>query len=370
MANIRVAFDEAGNTGQNLLDPDQEIFVLSSVCLSDSDASSILGLAGRQGELHFRNLKRSAAGRRAIVDVLRSPLLTRETLKIAILHKPFMVVGKIVDLLIEELLRRLEIDLYERGGNIALSNLIYCVTPTLCGRDRFEQLQAKFVRMVRTKAGADVRAFYDVVDSLCRHCINERYMETLELLRQTRAIVDDVLSQVEITTLDPAVPAFLALCQAWEDQLDCTFDIIHDPSKAIAFDQDLLERYMDPDAVTQRILGVDRRKVKLPFRATGIVFVGAANDPQIQIADLVASSYAYFHKNRNTKKNSGFVSSLSEIIFGPGGEGWLVGGLWPTPDVTPKELGIDGPTGESVVDGMARFLRDSYAEKPEPPKTS
>src|SRR6267142_2013884 len=58
MANPKVAFDEAGNTGQNLLDPSQPIFVLSSVSLSDSDAAAIRDLVGRSGELHFKKLRK------------------------------------------------------------------------------------------------------------------------------------------------------------------------------------------------------------------------------------------------------------------------------------------------------------------------
>lgn len=50
-----VAFDESGNTGQNLLDPEQPIFALASVCLTQAEitelTSSITSVA--HNEMHF-----------------------------------------------------------------------------------------------------------------------------------------------------------------------------------------------------------------------------------------------------------------------------------------------------------------------------
>ena len=48
-----IAFDEAGNTGQNLLDPAQPIFVLSSVCLEISEAQALCDLVGGPGRSAF-----------------------------------------------------------------------------------------------------------------------------------------------------------------------------------------------------------------------------------------------------------------------------------------------------------------------------
>ncbi len=53
-----VAFDEAGNTGANLLDPNQPVFVQASVLATDAISAIPRGL----GELKFSKLRRSAAG--------------------------------------------------------------------------------------------------------------------------------------------------------------------------------------------------------------------------------------------------------------------------------------------------------------------
>jgi hypothetical protein len=40
---VTVAFDEAGNTGQDLLHPDQPVFVMSSVCFDPDTAAGLVG---------------------------------------------------------------------------------------------------------------------------------------------------------------------------------------------------------------------------------------------------------------------------------------------------------------------------------------
>jgi hypothetical protein len=69
-----VAFDESGNTGENLLDQLQPIYCLASVHIDESKAEALakdLLLKG-QKELRFASLRGSRRGREAIVAALTS----------------------------------------------------------------------------------------------------------------------------------------------------------------------------------------------------------------------------------------------------------------------------------------------------------
>src|SRR5207249_11198249 len=105
----------------NLLDPDQPVFVLASVQLSSSSATALIG--SRPHELKFANLKRSQTGQRRIIELLDSSVLTEDRVILSGFHKPFMAVTKLVDLLVEPLFYAKGIDLYERGGNLAMANM-------------------------------------------------------------------------------------------------------------------------------------------------------------------------------------------------------------------------------------------------------
>src|SRR6266849_8025878 len=97
-----VAFDEAGNTGQNLLDPQQPVFVVASVRVADQAAEEIVERITRGGatEGKFSRLRRSPRGRLAILDALKHPSLVPNNARMSVYHKRFMVTTKIVDMLV------------------------------------------------------------------------------------------------------------------------------------------------------------------------------------------------------------------------------------------------------------------------------
>ena len=363
MATPEVAFDEAGNTGPNLLDSAQPCFALASVHLSDKEASTILEpvIRGRTTEAHFAALKRRQAGRRGILEVLASPVLTEERVKIVLTHKPFMVVTKLVDLLFETLLYREGVDLYEKGGNIALANLIYYCVPVFCGKAQFLMLLQSFVDMVRSKSRSAISEFYAAVDEAERKCRNSELVPILGLLAATRGIVQDQLDRCSHTVLDPATTSLLHLSGIWSDQFAQPFAIIHDRSKPIEFDKDLIEALMDPSGPDIRV-GMDRRVAPLFIKATGVSLVDSRDSNQIQVADILAGAASYMF--------SGIAQGIAGSEFYKEIRGSFrtellseSGTIWPSPEVTPEALGTDIDfRGEDVGRVGAEILKRIYID--------
>ncbi|MEZ9441325.1 DUF3800 domain-containing protein, partial [Vibrio atlanticus] len=102
-----IFLDESGNTGSNLLDKNQPVFTLASCDLSIKEAERLLSLVGSraENELHFKRLKRNKAGQDGIIRLLSDPAVNTESIKMNVFSKRFMVTSKIVDLLIEHMLR-------------------------------------------------------------------------------------------------------------------------------------------------------------------------------------------------------------------------------------------------------------------------
>ena len=101
-----IYFDESGNTGSNLLDPNQPVFSLASCSFSDNDARNLIGLLNSRSplEAHFKNLKRRKNGQDAIIRFMSSKLINTKNIKISIFLKDFMITTKIVDILIEHMM--------------------------------------------------------------------------------------------------------------------------------------------------------------------------------------------------------------------------------------------------------------------------
>jgi hypothetical protein len=69
--------DESGNTGENLIDPVQPVFVLGSVNLDSSLSATLLDNVLRQlpkghGEPKYSSLAKTKAGRKALMECLSS----------------------------------------------------------------------------------------------------------------------------------------------------------------------------------------------------------------------------------------------------------------------------------------------------------
>lgn len=66
-----VHIDESGNSGQNLLDPNQPVFALAAVELADDDAERIAAtLRGDSDEAHYTKMRRSGGGRSLALTAL------------------------------------------------------------------------------------------------------------------------------------------------------------------------------------------------------------------------------------------------------------------------------------------------------------
>jgi hypothetical protein len=127
MTTARTIFlDECGYTGEDLADLDQPVFVVGSHDLSEDEAGVLKQtyFAGvKADELKHSSLQRRAGHQAAVIEFL-SHVLPTDRARLSMAHKQYALVPKIVDLLIEPVMYRDGIDLYDRGGNEALSNVL------------------------------------------------------------------------------------------------------------------------------------------------------------------------------------------------------------------------------------------------------
>jgi hypothetical protein len=163
LMNAQVGFDESGNTGQDLLNLAQPVYALASVHLPETEARELL--RGGDGEPHFVKCKRSSRGRAQIMEILTSPAFTPASVKVSVMHKSFMLTSKLVDLLIEPVLRSFGVDMYSNGAHLATSNLLHTIWPVFAPK-AFAELQSKFVAMFRYRRGEDVVAFNAAIRKL------------------------------------------------------------------------------------------------------------------------------------------------------------------------------------------------------------
>jgi hypothetical protein len=349
-----VVFDEAGNTGADLLNSDQPVFSLASVLLTQAEADQILSpiRTPQTGELKFSRLKRSDFGRRRLIELLTSPALNSENVALSLFHKRFAAIAKVVDLLIEPLAHRDGHDFFKQGFNLSYCNLLFVCLPVYFGVDSVDRLLAAFINMFRQRTTASVGSFYAIAHDLFDEHSGSEIAGPFAPVVASERMIGEILRYNDKLALDPAIPAFFQQCATWGERLGGPFRVVHDDSKPIFQDKEALESLMAPGEEGQRI-GYDRRTFVFPLRAEGIRFAPSAGDPRLQVADLIASSAAHWAASRiPPTRQTTFTEELAAARL----DRFLVDGIWPTSAISPAELGTEGEGGIDALEHMTEFL--------------
>lgn len=357
-----IYFDESGNTGSNLLDANQPVFTLASCIFSNEISKQLLKLinSSSSGEVHFKNLRRRKSGQDAIIRLMSSDLLDMKCVKVNIFLKEFMITTKIVDILIEHMTHLMGEDLYLNGRNIALSNMLYYCLPAFCDEELVQTMYESFVTMIRSQDQNNIDKFYNDVQKVKESSSDERFKENLDLILATKSCIDGALKYVDKHSLDPSIPAFFSHCAQWGKSYPKGFHIIHDDSHSIEKERLLFAHFMDwtQDDVE---LGYDRRKYNLPLKGKSLKFASSKDFSQIQVSDIIASSFAYWAAGVSRGETEDYLFlELDKLDLNR-----FVGHnkIWPTKDVTPEELGTIHDGGLNAADHTPFFL---YSATPNP----
>jgi hypothetical protein len=227
--------DESGNTGENLTDPVQPVFVLGSVSVDSGLADFLVNnvlqqLPKRQSEPKYSSLAKTKAGRSALMQCFSS--LPRDAARLYAADKRFFIEAKIIDLLVEPLFFKQGHNMYADGSAVSLANLMHAVGPVLGDRVAYENVLKTFVRAFRSRPTATVDDIYRSIDEYRVTATAPEWHEWLEILCHTRPEAGAALrwiSNGHRDELDPATPCLVALVRDAGQHLD-VFRLLHDKS--------------------------------------------------------------------------------------------------------------------------------------------
>jgi len=359
MKNPTIAFDEAGNTGQNLLDKKQPIFSLASVNYSIEEVTELCNIFKTNGdELHFVKLKKYAKNRKQFIDFCNHDLISFSKIKYSVNVKSYATIAFMVDLLIEPVYYDYGIDMYQRGMNIAMSNLIYMYSFSIWDSKLINELKNSFVNMIRYKKEEDVFKFYTILENLYFSIKEEDERAVLSPMLESRNQIKEILENLYKYSIDLTYPSFSVLCDWWYRELNQKFDVIHDESKQIRYWKNLIEFTSNSKYMEEREVGFGSRKSIYPLKVNSLVFDDSKKNKNIQIADLVASSVAFLLSELVNKKQSDFSKKLMNTkLFNLKHHSII-----PTKKFTPKDLDMEDESGENPLDYFAKMALKSKKE--------
>lgn len=347
--------DETGNSGENLLDPEQPVFVLASNDFSTSEAAHLLSHVATQlsSEVKFSSLKKTAKGRARLRNFLSDPLLNKNRVIANWVLKPYMVVAKLVDLVLETLDYNDGIDLYENANNVRLSNMLFHSMPALCGEAQTDRFLSSFVRMVWKRTESDIENFFHSTEQLTLACSNDDFRHQLLIIGDRNRFFE-WFEHVSTNALDPAIPSVALHMDHWSRRKQGRFDVIHDESKPISAWKNYFALMMAADDQQPELVGYGDRQFSFPFRARKLTQGKSTEHPQLQVADICAGVLSHWLRCGYEGKEDPLASMVGNL----GCSEWVVGSLGPSMAVTPAELGAEGTHGRNPIDPIAdQFAR-------------
>ena len=274
-----------------LLDPEQPVFVLAAVHLGDAHAERLAsGFAGPSDEAHYTRLRRSGAGRRRILSGLGDAALTAESVRVSALHKPFMAVGKLVDLLIEPTVAEAGGDLYADDWHLKILGVLQSLGPTACPQYWHPMLEAfvHFVWRGTPQAAVELaRLLTGAVQEAGDHPVGE----FLDLAPRDPMVLLAWHGREEgdepADSLDPALTSMVEQALWWGNRRG-PFLLRYDESKLVGRWTERLLALADPEVAAAH--NVTPTNSMPTIQLAGLSPTTSHDSPAVQVADCVAGA--------------------------------------------------------------------------------
>lgn len=334
-----VYFDEAGNTGPDLLHKDQPVFVLAANCLEEDKANELIKILAIQNgsEAKFKNLKNSERGKRKTLEFLSEVI--KEKAKVTIYHKKYMAMGLLLDFLVEPLYAAQGRNFAANKRNIWTTNVFFYMLDRCYGVGTLDNLLTKFIDLVKETNQTRINDFYSTVRNIQASPLDVQRQLDFSWILGSELDVKGHLEFINKNNLDPVQSGIFTHAQYWESEFNGPFNIIHDESNNLEQSLDNFNRFTDPESIPIKA-GTDDRIITLPLKVKKVSIKNSKLVPQIQVSDIIAGATAYYSKQvilgEQGREKEKLFYQLQEV----GIESLLVHLVWPEPKFTPEHYGI------------------------------
>jgi hypothetical protein len=331
---MRIFIDESGFTGEDLFNEHQPIFTVASTNLSDGETEELwkqLFSRSKATEIKHSALARDSRGQVLAVELIRHLATIPNRCTVFVAHKRFCLLSKLVDLWVEPAMHEGGVDLYEGGGNIALSNLLYFTLRTL-NRKRFDVHLNEFQRMMRERTRNSYADFWSRI-----------YAARKQSKKRIAKVIDFfIMSEVELgfphlvhlpsKCLDICLAVALGIIEHWRELNNEPLSVVHDGSSNMAKEKWLWDAIVSPD-VPEQLVGFDeKRTTRFPLGVTETVFADSTIHRQLQICDVLAGAAATWAASLAQLGRTDRIQYCKELEAA-GIKNLLCGSIWPVPEV-------------------------------------
>ena len=363
-----IYLDEAGFTGNNLLDVSQPTFVYASVALDEEVARNLQSEAICRFRIDGNELKGSSLvkhrrGRRAITWLLER--CNNQSL-IFIANKEYSLAAKFFEYIFEPLLSERNSLLYRIGFHKFITMALYI--HFAAGENGGDRLLMGFQELMRTRDPQRVQGLYATSTDMTSTIVLDKIL-TFVICNEARikSEVERLGSYQELSNwiLDLSTSAVNFLLASWGEQFK-SLTVYCDQSNPIKADLTAEKSWF-----AQMIGREDKFYVPFGLQPSPsmiynlsrpICLVNSMNFPGVQVADVVASSVAHAMRNPEDELHQEWLTILGDSVANamvPDSD--LLDLDQPGPLMNSfvlQELTTRSVKGESLADGLAEYISE------------
>jgi hypothetical protein len=331
---VELFIDESGNTGSDYLSEDQPFFVIGIHWMGNEDITILKKNVFphyRGDELKFKNIKRRN-DKRKMLGVISFLEERKDRFCAYIVHKKSALIEKFVHDCIEPVFWRDGIDLSEKGGILAYTNMLNVLLYSEMGEQWYNTFLSKCNTFIRTKDNK-------TLSNLKTHCASAQ-KNSKDMLLPFIAYPALALSEIDTDSYRPDVYQALIIGLLVHIRkyfgVD-SFNIVYDQIYSVK-EHDLKELVVQLEKFKNEVT-ISRICSILPgIKIEGVNHVDSKKVELIQLADLIAglTNYSLSPKNHNSEVSMAFRDMLDDRN--------LIHKICSTA-VTPKELGTEMSSG-------------------------
>ena len=320
--------DESGYTGTHLMDAKQPVFVLSSIGLPEAECRALVSKffgSVRASELKHSRLSSHRRQRQMVVDFCAYACEVGDLAKLHVELKPYALVCKLVDLLIEPACYENGWDIYADGFGRKCADMLWYCLPAFGAEQDLMSLLACLEATIRD---CSRRNWARLMACLFRRRISLNVDKCLEVVRTSVLQTGyEGFRQRNMggRELDLALTSLLSIVGEWRRDTDERIEVVHDASSNLARQRELWDALAAP-AQPKAVIGYHYQTMQFPLGVTRTSLECSGKWSGLQLADVLAGAAARWlaWRYRGCPKQDGYAVALHEVL-----EELPISGVWP-----------------------------------------
>jgi hypothetical protein len=302
MAITNIYFDESGNTGTELLDPQQPYFTTGSTDIPEDEAADIIKRCfprHKAAELKSKEIFKRHQGRQAFLSFAKEVALQPERFVATKINKRFTVLCKMVDHLTEPVLHAAGYDFYKDDYAARYANMAYFAFENFLSKEDSTALFKAYNAFARSPDANLLHVLQTTLKDVESNAPEGPDMFLSLMVEGANRLDGTDLSSLADSN-DIHVTSLVSSMGHWQSRHTAPFAVYHDESMHFFSRSERWSEMTDPNHPPQ-VIQVGQKTLTLPISVVSTTSALSHQCASLQLSDLIAGFVFRAHASSDTE---------------------------------------------------------------------